>query len=188
LLQLKVGECCQIQHLVCIVLAACKMYQVHKQFWYQSLQNDNAAHSFVWCENWCEALRKECRLRVLRTCGIRREEEAEDWRKPHKEELQSTLQGSSNGTWLCETISYFWTLSITLIYNEAWCSGSRLCFLLQMKTCRQKQSQFPKCHKNQKAPLAPLTLSIILSFKTYGIYKDGSSSPEHWSTANCWNV
>jgi hypothetical protein len=74
------------------------MYQVHKQFQYQSLQNDNSTHYFVCCEKWCEALRKECRLRVLRTCGVRREEEAGDWRKPHNEELHSTLQGSGNGT------------------------------------------------------------------------------------------
>jgi hypothetical protein len=69
------------------------------QFWYRPLQNNNSAYSFVWCENWCEALRKECRLRVLRrTCGARREEGAGEWRKPHNEELHSNLQISGNGT------------------------------------------------------------------------------------------
>jgi hypothetical protein len=87
-----------------------------------------------------------------------------------------------------ETI-FFWTLFIILIFNRIWCFGSRLCFCFQVKwkeapnltdhlgeaalrlyasshfTCRQKQSQLPKCH----IPLKTRMMDKVQKKKTVSV-------------------
>jgi hypothetical protein len=60
------------------------------QFWYQPLQNNKLAQSFIRCENWCEALRKECRLMVLgRAHGL---EGKKEWENGGNRIMRSCIQ------------------------------------------------------------------------------------------------
>jgi hypothetical protein len=71
------------------------------------------------CETWSLTLREECRLRVLRILGPKRDEETGRWRKLHNEELHN-LYSSPSIIRMIKSMRMRWAGRITWMGENAY--------------------------------------------------------------------